>query len=367
MKYTRLHSRHEALGAKMIEFFDWHMPVEYTGIIEEHLAVRRRAGLFDVGHMGEIQVTGPEALAFLQYLTPNDVSRLAPLSAQYTALTTPQGTFVDDMLVYCLAPESYLLVVNASNADKDYDWVAGHASEHQVRVENMSGAYSQLALQGPEAEKTLQPLTDVPLAGMKSFGAGRGRVAGEEALVSRTGYTGEDGFEIYTLSPDPGIIWDAILKEGKDRGVEPVGLGARDTLRLEAKLMLYGNDIDETTTMIEADLKWVIKFKKGDFLGRDVLARQAEEGVERRIAGFEVVGRGIARPHYPVFFQGQEVAQVCSGTFAPYLKKSIGLVYLPTAATELGTEFEIGIRANRAAARVVATPFYKRGETPAGK
>ena len=364
MKYTRLHPNHEKAGAKMIEFFGWHMPLEYKGIIEEHLAVRQQAGLFDVSHMGEIHVTGKDALAFLQYLTPNDVARLAPGQAQYTALPTPQGTFVDDMLVYCLAPEKYLLVVNASNSDKDYAWVSRQAARFQVQVENMSEAYSQLALQGPAALEILQPLTEIPLAGMKSFNAAYGRVAGVESLVSRTGYTGEDGFEVYTLSADPGVIWDAILEKGKGRGVQPIGLGARDTLRLEAKLMLYGNDIDDTTTMMEADLKWVIKFKKGDFLGRDVLLRQFEQGVSRKIAGFEVTGRGIARPHYPVFNQGEKVSQVCSGTFAPFLKKSIGLAYLPVAATELGTAIEIGIRDSRVPAKVVATPFYKRPEPP---
>ena len=360
MKFTRLHPNHEKLGAKMIEFFGWHMPLEYTGIIDEHLAVRERAGIFDVSHMGEIRVTGKDALAFLQYLTPNDVSRLAPLQAQYTALPTPQGTFVDDMLVYCLAAEKYLLVVNASNSDKDYAWVAQHAANFQVKVENMSEAYSQLALQGPAAVEILQPLTQIPLAGMKSFGAAQGRVAGEEALVSRTGYTGEDGFEIYTLSSNPGVIWETILDKGRALGVQPIGLGARDTLRLEAKLMLYGNDIDETTTMLEADLKWVIKFKKGDFLGGEALLKQSEEGISRKIVGFELLGRGIARPHYPVFAGGVQVSQVCSGTFAPFLKKSIGLVYLPLEQTAMGTEFEIDLRGQRTRAKVVPTPFYKR-------
>ena len=365
MKYTRLHSNHEKLGAKMIEFFGWHMPVEYKGIIDEHLAVRRQAGLFDVSHMGEIYVNGPDSLAFLQHLTPNDVSRLAPGQVQYTALTTPQGTFVDDMLVYCLEPEKYLLVVNASNADKDYAWVVQHAPAFKVKTENVSESYSQLALQGPLAEQILQPLTAVPLAGMKSFTFARGKVVREEALVSRTGYTGEDGFEIYTQSLNPGVIWDAILEQGKPLGVQPIGLGARDTLRLEAKLMLYGNDIDDKTTMIEADLKWVIKFKKGDFLGRDVLVRQVEQGTSRKIAGFEVTGRGIARPHYPVFVNGQKVSQVCSGTFAPFLKKSIGLAYLPSAAIGVGTTIEIGIRENKVPAKVIPTPFYKRAEAPA--
>lgn len=365
MKRTRFFERHRNLGARLIEFFGWEMPVEYTGIIEEHLAVRERAGLFDVSHMGEIIIRGKDVLAFIQHLTPNDASRLAVNQAQYTALTTPQGTFVDDMLVYCLAPDQYLLVVNAANSDKDYAWVVAHQAPFEVEVENASNRYSQLAFQGPEAGEILQPLTDIGLDEMRSFWAAKGKVAGVEALVSRTGYTGEDGFEIYTVSPEPAVVWDEILKKGKERGVLPVGLGARDTLRLEAKLMLYGNDIDDTTTVLEADLKWIIKFKKGDFLGRDVLSRQADEGIKRKIVGFELLDRGIPRPHYPAFIKGQKVAEVTSGTFSPYLKKSIGLVYLPVEYSAVGTEFEIGIRDKKVKAAVVPTPFYKRGEKAA--
>jgi len=360
MKRTRFYPYQQKLGGRMIEFFGWEMPVEYSGIISEHMAVRQKAGLFDVSHMGEIHVRGPQTLDFLQHLTPNDVSKLTPGQAQYTALTTPQGTFVDDMLIYCLEPGFYLLVVNASNSDKDFRWVADHASRFQVKVENLSEAYSQLALQGPAAEKILQPLTEIPLADMKSFHTAQGRVAGIDSLVSRTGYTGEDGFEVYSRDPSPGRLWEAIVERGKSYGLLPIGLGARDTLRLEAKLMLYGNDIDETTTMLEADLKWVIKFKKGDFLGRDVLLKQSEEGVGRKIVGFELLDRGIARPHYPVLVGGEQVSQVCSGTFSPFLKKSIGLVYLPIGQTEIGTEFEVGLRGQKAKARVVPTPFYKR-------
>lgn len=362
MKKTRFYECHKRFGARMIDFFGWEMPVEYKGIIEEHLAVRERAGLFDVSHMGEIMIQGKDGLAFIQHLTPNDASRLAVNQAQYTALTTPQGTFVDDMLVYCLAPDHYLLVVNAANSDKDFAWIVDHKAPFDVEVENASDRYSQLALQGPKAAEILQPLTDISFAEMKSFWAAGGKVAGVEALVSRTGYTGEDGFEIYTVSSEPASIWDEILERGKEYGILPIGLGARDTLRLEAKLMLYGNDIDATTTVLEADLKWIVKFKKGDFLGRDVLSKQLEDGIKKRIIGFELLERGIPRPHYPVFIKGGEVARVTSGTFSPYLKKSIGLTYLPVGCTEVGTEFEIGIRDKRVKAAVVPTPFYKRGE-----
>ncbi len=362
MKRTRFYEFHQKAGARLIEFFGWEMPVEYSGIIDEHLAVRSRAGLFDVSHMGEIVVSGKDALAFVQYLTPNDASRLAVGQAQYTALTTPQGTFVDDMLVYCLGSKRYLLVVNAANAEKDFAWVVAHREGFDVRAENASDRYSQLALQGPEAAAILQPLTDVHLTEMKPFTAAESKVAGVDCLVSRTGYTGEDGFEIYTLSSEPGIVWQEIMAAGKNYGLLPVGLGARDTLRLEAKLMLYGNDIDETTTVLEADLGWIVKFKKGDFLGRDALVRQAKEGVKRKIVGFELVERGIPRPHYPVFCEGQEVGAVTSGTFSPFLKKSLGLTYLPIEYTEIGTSIEIGIRDKRIKAVVVPTPFYKRSK-----
>ncbi|HEK85093.1 MAG TPA: glycine cleavage system aminomethyltransferase GcvT [Candidatus Aminicenantes bacterium] len=361
MKKTRLNAVHRQMGARMIEFAGWEMPVEYRGLIDEHLAVRTRAGLFDVSHMGEIFIEGPEALACVQYLTPNDVARLSPGMVQYTALTTPEGTFVDDMLVYCLSlPDRYLLVVNAANTDKDYAWVKEKSAKFNVQVTNRSDDYSQLALQGPLAEKILQPLTDINLGQMKSFNFAFGKVVGVDCLVSRTGYTGEDGFEIYTLSSNPEIIWKAIIDKGTPLGLLPVGLGARDTLRLEAKLMLYGNDITDKTTVLEADLKWIIKFQKGDFLGKAVLEKQLQEGLKKKLVGFEMVDKGIARPHYPVFINQEKVSEVCSGTFAPFLKKAIGLVYLPIDHTEIGSEFEVGIRDKKLKARVVATPFYKR-------
>jgi aminomethyltransferase len=360
MKKTRFNELHKRLGAKMVGFVGWEMPIEYKGIIDEHMAVRTKAGLFDVSHMGEILVTGKDALAYVQWLTPNDAARLAPGQVQYTALMTPESTFVDDMLVYCLGPERYFLVVNAANTDKDFAWIAGHVKGFEVRVENQSDVYSQLALQGPVAEKILQPLTDIDLAGMKSFWCSAGKVAGLEALVSRTGYTGEDGFEIYTTSPNPGVLWTSLVGKGTPFGLMPVGLGARDTLRLEAKLMLYGNDITDKTTVLEADLKWIVKLQKGDFLGKPVIERQLAEGLTRKLAGFELIEKGIARPHYPVFVEGRKVSEVCSGTFSPYLKKAIGLTYLPVEATAVETEFGIGIRDKVTRAMVVPTPFYKR-------
>lgn len=360
MKKTRLNSVHKKLGARMIEFFGWEMPVEFSGIIEEHLAVRMKAGIFDVSHMGEVLISGKQALDFIQFLTPNDAARLAPHKAQYSALTTPQGSFVDDLLVYCLGEEKYLLVVNAANSDKDYQWIVSHKDDFDVRVENKSDDYTQLALQGPNSLDILRPLTEIELDGMKRFRWNWGMIEGEEVLVSRTGYTGEDGFEIYTLSRHPEKIWSAIMDKGRSLDLLPIGLGARDTLRLEANLMLYGNDIDETTTVLEAGLDWIVKFQKGEFLGRKALLKQKEEGIERKLVGFEIVDKGIARPHYPVYLKGERVAEVTSGTFSPLLKKSIGLVYLPIESTEIGTEIEIGIRENKVKARVVLTPFYKR-------
>jgi len=326
------------------------------------MAVRTRAGLFDVSHMGEVLITGKGALAYVQWLTPNDAARLAPGQVQYTALMTPESTFVDDMLVYCMNPEKYFLVVNAANVDKDFAWIAGHAKGFDAKVENLSDAYSQVALQGPLAEKILQPLTDINLAVMKPFWWASGKVAGVDSLVSRTGYTGEDGFEVYTTDPNPGPVWTSIIEKGTPLGLVPVGLGARDTLRLESKLMLYGNDISDKTTVLEADLKWIVKLQKGDFLGKPVIEKQLAEGLKRKLAGFELVDKGIARPHYPAYVGRQKVSEVCSGTFSPLLKKSIGLVYLPIGATAIGTEFEVGIRDKMTRAKVIPTPFYKRAD-----
>ncbi len=360
MKKTRLFECQKSLGGKMIEFSGWNMPVEFKGIIDEHMAVRKKAGLFDVSHMGEISVKGPESLQFLQYLTPNDVYRLFPIKAQYTALTTEKGTFVDDLLIYCLGENDYLLVVNAANTEKDYEWILSHKGEFNVWIENESDRYTQMALQGPKALDILQPLTELRLDEMKMFGASWGSIAGEKVLISRTGYTGEDGFEIYTLSLKPERIYNLIMKSGKPYKILPVGLGARDTLRLESSLLLYGNDIDDDTTVLEAGLGWLVKFKKGEFLGSKALLKQKKKGIKKKIVGFEITGRGIARSHYPVFIRGKKLSEVTSGTYSPYLKKSIGLTYLPIKSTEAGTEISIEVRGKLIPAKIIPLPFYKR-------
>lgn len=344
----------------MVEFAGWDMPVQYTGVIDEHMAVRTRAGLFDVSHMGEVAVSGRDALGYLQHVTSNDVSRLVPGRIQYSALTTPEGTFVDDLLVHKLAEDDYLLVINAGNTPKDVAWLLRHASGFDVRVDDVSDAWCQLALQGPRAQDILTPLTNAALPKMKYYAFERAEVGGVSCLVSRTGYTGEDGFEIYGPAAAAEGLWYQVLGAGAPHGLVPTGLAARDTLRLEAKMALYGNDIDDTTTVLEADLGWIVKLEKGDFLGRDVLARQKQDGVTRVLTGFETEGRAIARHGYRVLHDGAPVGAVTSGTFAPFLKKNIGLAYLPTALNAPGTRFEIDIRGRAEPAVVIPTPFYKR-------
>jgi aminomethyltransferase len=359
VKKTPLNQAHRDRGARMVEFAGWDMPVYYSGVIAEHLAVREKAGLFDVSHMGEIEIKGEESLAFLQRLTPNDVSKLTEGRIHYNALLYPEGTFVDDLLVYFLGENHYLLVVNAANTDKDYQWILDH-KEGKVEVINRTAEYTQIAIQGPEALGILAKLVDIPLAEMRYYRFARGKVVGVEAIISRTGYTGEDGFELYFSADAAEKLWYALLEAGKDKGLIPVGLGARDTLRLEAKMALYGNDIDHTTTVIEADLSWIVKLEKGDFIGKDVLDRQIKEGISRKIIGFEMIGREVARHGYPVLIDGRKVGKVTSGSYAPYLKKNIGLVYLPIEYAEVGTEFSILVRNKEAKAKVVTTPFYKR-------
>jgi aminomethyltransferase len=356
LKKTPLNAIERELGGKMVDFGGWDLPVQFSGILDEHAAVRQRAGIFDVSHMGELTVKGPAALDLLQSATCNDVSKLEDGRAQYNGLLYPTGGFVDDILIYRNAPDDYFVVVNASNTDKDYDWIADLAKEKDVEVRNVSADYAQLALQGPEAERILQPMTDVDLAPMKYYRFAAGRVDGVPAIVSRTGYTGEHGFEIY-VAPEhgPAIFGKLVLQ-----GVTPCGLGARDTLRLEAKMALYGNDIDHSTTPLEADLGWIVKIDKGDFLGRDVLQREKSEGPARKLVGFEMIDRGIGRHGYPIVDGSGEIGVVTSGTHSPTLKKAIGLAYLPTDRSTPGTEFSILIRGRETRARVVPTPFYKR-------
>jgi aminomethyltransferase len=358
LKRTPLFDLHRELGAKLIDFGGWEMPVQYEGILEEHRAVRERAGLFDVSHMGELEVNGPGALALLQSLTPNDVAKLSDGRIQYSAFLTERGTFVDDLLVYRRAADSYLVVVNASNTAKDFGWAAARAAR-DARVEDRSQEYALIAVQGPLSAKLLARLCEPDPSGLPYYGFQRGQLLGVPALVSRTGYTGEDGFELYLPPAASPTVFRGLLDAGRDEGVVPCGLGARDTLRLEARMALYGNDIDDTVTPWEADLGWIVRMNKGDFVGRDALAEQKARGVPRRLAGFEMVDRGIARHGYPAA-TAQGPGRVTSGTHSPTLGKPIGLALLPAAASGIGTEFHVEIRGRAAKARVVETPFYRR-------
>lgn len=361
LKLTPLDAQHRALGARMVPFAGWDMPVEYSGLSNEHLAVRTRAGLFDVTHMGQIEIAGKDALAAVQWITSNDASRLKIGQAHYSGLMTPTGTFVDDLLVYRFAEEHFLLVVNASNVDKDYAWILDHIRQRgDVTALDTSSRYALLALQGPIARHVMQRLTNFDLSGMKYYWFAHGEVAGVRATLSRTGYTGEDGFEVFVPPKHAPAVWNAILETGKDDGVIPAGLGARDTLRLEAAMRLYGNDIDAETTVLEADLEWIIGWKKDNFIGRDALLRQKESGVSRRLVGFEMTERAIARHGYPVMIGGQKAGVVTSGTQTPFLKKAIGMAYVPASHTAEGTEFDVEIRGRLSRARVVPLPFYKR-------
>ena len=359
LKRTPLNRLARRLGGRMVPFAGWEMPVQFSSLIEEHLAVRTAAGLFDVSHMGEVSIEGPGALPLVQRLSSNDASRLRDGQAQYTALTTETGTFVDDILVYRRAADRYLLVVNAGNTDKDAAWIAGHAGRG-ARVVNESERWAQIAVQGPASSEILQGLTAVDLRGLGGYRFAEGMVGGAPCLVSRTGYTGEDGFEIYGPPETAEGIFQALLDAGRPRGVLPCGLGARDTLRLEARMALYGNDIDDTTTVLEAGLRGIVRFEKGDFIGREALLKQERDGVRRTLVGFEMVDRGIARHGYPVRLEGRVVGQVTSGTFAPFVKKNIGLAYVPPDLSGVGARFSVAIRERDAAAAVVPTPFYKR-------
>ncbi|NOZ77566.1 MAG: glycine cleavage system aminomethyltransferase GcvT [Acidobacteria bacterium] len=364
LKRTPLFDEHVAAGGKIVPFGGFEMPVQYTSIIEEHTAVRTRAGLFDVSHMGEILIRGPRALDFVQKISCNDHAKMAVGRAQYTGLMYPEGTFVDDMLVHKMADDEYFLVVNAANTDKDFAYIQDVAQgEDGVEVVNQSADYAQLALQGPLALEVLQPLTQTDLDAIRYYRFTWGEVRGHRAIIARTGYTGEDGFEVYVAPGHAVAIWRAILSEGGSKGVVPVGLGARDTLRLEAGMCLYGNDIDRTTTPLEAGLAWIVKLDKGDFIGRDVLERQAQEGVQRKLVGFEMIDRGIARHGFPVMLKPDDeeaAGVVTSGTHSPTLRKPIGMAYVPSGAAEPGREIWISIRGQVRKALIVPLPFYSR-------
>jgi aminomethyltransferase len=349
------------MGAKMVDFGGWDMPVEYSGIVSEHLATRTAAGLFDVSHMGEIEVRGQHALDLVQHVTCNDARRLIDGQTQYSGLMTPAGAFVDDLLVHRISDTHYLLCVNASNQDKDFDYISSH-NRFGVEVENAGPRYSQIAIQGPKALGILQRFTQAPIASLKYYHFLFGEVDGVSSLIARTGYTGEDGFEIYLPPEHSEKLWNDLIEAGRAEGLLPCGLGARNTLRLEAGMCLYGHEIDDTTTAWEAHLGWICKLDKGDFLGRAALVEQQRSGIQRILAGFEMQDRLIARDGCAVIANGREAGRVTSGSPAPFLKKNIGMAYVPVESSAVGTGIEISIRANRAPAKIVPLPFYKRAK-----
>ncbi len=345
----------------MVGFGGWDMPVEYSGIIAEHNAVRTAAGLFDVSHMGEIEVRGPGALELVQWVTCNNAAKLSEGQAQYSGLMTDRGTFVDDLLVHKVSDTHYFLCVNAANQDADFEHIRAN-NRFGAEVENTGPRYTQLAVQGPKAQGILQRLTRTELAPMKYYRFTFGEVSGVRCLIARTGYTGEDGFEIYFSPEHSEKLWNDLLEAGKSDGLVPCGLGARNTLRLEAGMCLYGHEIDDTTTPWEARLDWICKLDKGEFLGRERLVRQKEQGLERILVGFEMRDNRIARDGYPVLDGEREIGRVTSGSFAPFLKKNIGMAYLPPAHSEPGNELQIGVRNQPAPARIVPLPFYRRAK-----
>ncbi|KFZ42859.1 glycine cleavage system protein T [Anoxybacillus flavithermus] len=361
LKRTPLFSLYAEYGAKTIDFGGWELPVQFSSIKEEHEAVRMRAGLFDVSHMGEFEVKGKDSLAFLQKMMTNDVAKLTDGHAQYTLMCDEEGGTVDDLLVYKKGDDHYLLVVNAANIEKDFAWLEAHVFG-DVELVNISNDIAQLALQGPLAEKVLQPLTTIDLSTIKFFAfVDHVNVAGVQTLVSRTGYTGEDGFELYCDAEDAPTLWRAILEAGKEEGVLPCGLGARDTLRFEACLPLYGQELAKDITPIEAGLGFAVKTNKDvDFFGKEVLTKQKEEGTPRKLVGIEMIDKGIPRHGYAVYVNNEQVGVVTTGTQSPTLKKNIGLALISTAFSALDTEVEVDVRGKRLKAKVVATPFYKR-------
>ncbi len=363
IKKTPLNAAHRALGAKMVDFGGWDMPVQYpAGILAEHGAVRTKAGLFDVSHMGELRVTGKDALNFLQFMTPNDVSSLSIGQIHYTAFLYENGTFVDDLLIYKEAEEEYLLVVNAGNIEKDFHWALEHVRGFDVRITNESAAMAEVALQGPLSEKILQPLTDIALCEIGYYYFRHGNVAGVPALISRTGYTGEDGFEIYMVAEAAEKIWHAILNAGALLGLIPAGLGARNTLRLECRMSLYGHEINDTTNALEAGLGWIVKMNKdADFIGKKALAFAKAQGLKRKVVGFRTTEkRDIARDGMSVVKDGERIGYVTSGGPCPTVGANIGLAYVPTEMSAVGGKIQIDIRGRAVEAEIIPTPFYKR-------
>ena len=364
---TALNAVHRQQGAKMVEFNGWDMPVEYPkvgGLVAEHMAVRNSVGVFDVSHMGDIRLHGPQALAAVQHMTMNDAATLQIGQARYSALLYPQGTFVDDVIVHRLGEDDYLLVINAGTREKDFNWVRDAAKGFDCKVEDLSDNYTQIAIQGPNGWKVLQKLTDADLTQVKFYWFTHGTVCGlPNTLIARTGYTAEDGFEIYVPSDEAtsARVWNEVMDAGKEFGIVPCGLGSRNTLRLEGALSLYGHEISDEITVWEARLDRFIKMDKGDFTGREALAKQKEKGLDRVLVGLENIDRGIPRDGYKVFdLDGKEIGYVTSGSPAPFLKRNIALAYVPVALSAVDTEVAVEIRGTKVKCKVVPTPFYKR-------
>jgi aminomethyltransferase len=364
LKKTPLNKVHRELGGKMVDFGGWDMPVQYpAGVIEEHMRTRTGAGLFDVSHMGEIWVEGTDAIPFANRLTTNDVTKLVDGQAQYSALTNEKGGVVDDLLVYRFGPEKLLLVVNASTTDKDWDWITSHKGDYDIVLTNASVDYCQIAVQGPKAVPILQKMTDVNLDEIKYYWFTTGHVDGVESIISRTGYTGEDGFEVYAAPEYAEQLWNKLLETGgfgEPDGILPAGLAARNTLRLESAMSLYGHELADDIAPLEAGLGWITKLQKGDFIGREALASLKERGIERKLVGFEMVDRGIARDGFDVYVDDKKVGVVTSGGPAPFLKKNIGLAFLPVEFANIGQEIKIDVRGKLLTAAVIETPFYRR-------
>jgi aminomethyltransferase len=361
LKQTSLNGTHRRMRAKMVDFGGWDMPVQYSGIIDEHNAVRTAVGLFDVSHMGEIEIRGPEALNLVNYVSTNNAAKLKQGQAHYSGLLYAHGGFVDDILVHKVDDDHFFLCVNASNQEKDYDHIS-LMNSYRTKVEFASDRYAQIAIQGPNAIATLGKLTTTDLAAIRYYWFTDGEVDGVPARIARTGYTGEDGFEIYLAPDEAPKLWDRLLDAGQDLGIKPCGLGARNTLRLEASMALYGHEIDASITPLEAGLSWILKFDKGDFIGREALAKQQAGGIKRKLAGFEMQGRGIGRDGYEVQIDGNPAGWVTSGGPAPSLNKNVGLCYLPVQQAEAGRSIQVTVRNQPVDAVVVPTPFYKRAK-----
>ena len=364
LKRTPLYQAHIDLGGKMVDFGGWNMPVQYSaGVIEEHMRTRTQAGLFDVSHMGEIFVEGEDAISFVNRLTTNDVTKLVDGQAHYSALTNDDGGVVDDLLVYRFNKDKLLLVVNASTTDKDWEWITTHKADENITLTNASADYCQIAVQGPLAKIILEKLTDTDLDEIKYYHFTVGMVDGVDSIISRTGYTGEDGFEVYAASDYARQLWDRLLEagyHGTKTGILPAGLAARNTLRLEAGMSLYGHELSDEITPLEANLGWITKLQKGAFTGSDDLAKQKEDGIKRRLVGFEMTDRGIARDGFDVYINGSKVGYVTSGSPAPFLQKNIGFAFVPVEFANVGQELKIDVRGKQLSAVVVPTPFYKR-------